>query len=952
MRDIDIANVDDFVDYNQRLEDVLTSVHRLLDDCKDIIQLQTLANKFLTLVENHRRTVLHEIAMLLPKVRSGEEPTRKLALVMEKTWNTRTLSLWVRRRRQDLTHIRIWAEEFEKVGGTFVPDREMIDEHLARRKEAVLMIKLPTGRGARFLEILEQGKLPADIENNGTQLSSDDEDFSETEGKLQSLKAFLVRNQAVLQGAGRVFVTSTKLLTVEASVHPVGKKAEPFHLPKAPELISAEASNGIHSIVLKWAMESPHVQVESFQIEYQEATSPNWDSASVVLQPATSHAAQVQNLKSGTEYAFRVWTGTALGLSAQPSEIKNASTASATRCAIFMRDWYSQKAKKNDEQRFPGEICELKKTELYPRGSAPSNMKLVSSYGVGPTQPQFSPQRVVLVVGETGTGKTTLLDGIANAFYKVQFEDPFRFKLINENVDPDMAARKQNAESVTKNVTIYTLNPVLEEGAMASAADFPLVLIDTPGFGDTAGLEKDQETVTEISDMLCGNSVAPGLAGLLHGICFVVKASQTRLTAAQQYVFQQVLSLFGSDMEAVFLNIITFAGTGEPQVLKSLRKEGIPGQVFPVDNDMLFADNRPLSDVLSGKAPIDEEEELELELNLGQTKSQWQKATLTYRKFFNALKKSSTGITLEKTKTVLTKRRQLENAAISARARIDEGLIKLQKVQECIAFIKSVSKTITHAELNMRKKVTEPKTVKIDLQQGEYVTLCLQCNFTCHYPCFIPRDEDKYGCAAMQNGHCVNCSKRCHWNVHVNASYRIDIQQVEKEITVEALCRQYQVDVSQRDSKVQLIGKMVEDYHRIRLSLANDLATIHSCLKTLEETALRSYPFSVMEYIDLMVKTLEDKKGPGWADKVASLRDARRYAEIISSLKDGADIYARVDAMFDEADIGPAAIQKLVEDLEDEEQQEARGGSLETVKNTLYDWSAKLFGRSAQKLGK
>ena len=46
-------------------------------------------------------------------------------------------------------------------------------------------------------------------------------------------------------------------------------------------------------------------------------------------------------------------------------------------------------------------------------------------------------------------------------------------------------------------------------------------------------------------------------------------------------------------------------------------------------------------------------------------------------------------------------------------------------------------------------EVEESKVVKIDLNPGEFVTNCLECNRTCHYPCYIKKDEKKYKCAAM-----------------------------------------------------------------------------------------------------------------------------------------------------------------------------------------------------------
>eukprot|EP01083_Nonionella_stella_P063609 165310_1 len=88
--------------------------------------------------------------------------------------------------------------------------------------------------------------------------------------------------------------------------------------------------------------------------------------------------------------------------------------------------------------------------------------------------------RTVMVIGATGTGKTTLLNCMMNYLWDVEYDDPYRFKLIYEG-----QKEKNQSESVTDNVTAYYLDP--------PALQYQLTLIDTPGFGDTRGLEQDKK---------------------------------------------------------------------------------------------------------------------------------------------------------------------------------------------------------------------------------------------------------------------------------------------------------------------------------------------------------------------------------------------------------------------------------------------------------------------------
>lgn len=44
-------------------------------------------------------------------------------------------------------------------------------------------------------------------------------------------------------------------------------------------------------------------------------------------------------------------------------------------------------------------------------------------------------EKTILLVGATGSGKSTLVDGIVNYIMGVNFDDPFRFTLVKEDVE-------------------------------------------------------------------------------------------------------------------------------------------------------------------------------------------------------------------------------------------------------------------------------------------------------------------------------------------------------------------------------------------------------------------------------------------------------------------------------------------------------------------------------------
>jgi septin family protein len=79
------------------------------------------------------------------------------------------------------------------------------------------------------------------------------------------------------------------------------------------------------------------------------------------------------------------------------------------------------------------------------------------------------------VLGGTGAGKTTLLNTLVTYIMGVKRHDTFRYKIVNE-------VSKDPTQSVTSEVTKYFIeaNKRMPTG---------MLIIDTPGFGDTNGVE-------------------------------------------------------------------------------------------------------------------------------------------------------------------------------------------------------------------------------------------------------------------------------------------------------------------------------------------------------------------------------------------------------------------------------------------------------------------------------
>ena len=445
-----------------------------------------------------------------------------------------------------------------------------------------------------------------------------------------------------------------------------------------------------------------------------------------------------------------------------------------------------------------------------------------------------------MVVGETGNGKTTLLNSLINYILGVKFEDKFRYKIIVENLS-------SQSMSQTDEVSIYYI---------ASHKNYPpLKIIDTPGFGDTRGLTRDEIITKLIKDKFEKE------IDTINAIGFVNKSNQVRVSSYQKYIFGDILNIFGKDISENFIFLMTFSDYNEipfenallsshaniKDIIKSIKYPWY----FQFNNSAIFSSKKNKFDELFWKLGMKNYEGL-------------------MQKLLSLPSKS-----LILTNEVLQKRDQIKYSSYLLNNEIIRGLQILESIQNNKEKI-DLLKSIIEDSKDYIVEDDRPKIKVIKLKPGEYVTNCLVCNTTCCYPCYI-HDDDKFECDVFHHEFCTVCPKKCHYSEHKKTEYRFEIENIKEKITCKELKRKYFESKNKLSILEQKNDRLNTNFQEIQTSCLKLQETIKHNTNRLKEISINSTSSSpTIDYIDSLIKQEKNIQNPGSLERINQLENLKK----------------------------------------------------------------------------
>lgn len=320
-----------------------------------------------------------------------------------------------------------------------------------------------------------------------------------------------------------------------------------------------------------------------------------------------------------------------------------------------------------------------------------------------------------VVIGETGSGKTSFLNLIANLKQIAQLND-------KEELTVDMVRHLHKQEKTDQNAGQGESQTDKAFAHTIKDLGFPLVLIDTPGFGDTRGPNKDTAHVSKIQRAIeaCES---------INCIVLVINGAVARMTPQLRYVLAQVTAL----MPQSIIDQIIVVLTNVPDPLDANFEIDQLTQFFgkPIPPKHVLMINNPYAKLTK----LLKADEMRQNAALKRVKNEFKE---TYEEIGTVFQQIAGFAAIGTNKFT-------ENFKV--RQDIEMSTTKLQTELEAIAQkkcrLEQLQKEVAQSESALASMSGSMKEKAWNDTPGVHHMICKVCHKTCHKECKVPFGRDK-----------------------------------------------------------------------------------------------------------------------------------------------------------------------------------------------------------------
>lgn len=495
----------------------------------------------------------------------------------------------------------------------------------------------------------------------------------------------------------------------------------------------------------------------------------------------------------------------------------------------------------------------------------------------------------ILLLGQTGMGKSTFINALVNYV---------KFSTLEEAIQGGLECLIPTSYTVMDPSTLEEIQVQFgncyeddseNQTAGASATQycrcyqFPLPhvtcrIIDTPGVGDTRGLEFDKANFNDILSFI-------GQFHYLHGICILLKPNESRLTEGFKYCIKELFSHLDKSCAQnicfVFTNArTTFYQPGETiKLLKVLLGEikAVPPHVLvPLKGDNSFyVDSEAFRFLVLNHKCMQSDENLDL------YSTSWNKSVHVFTKLLEYITNLDPYPVIEMLS--LNSARQL---ILDLSQPMGEILKNVQSnvilLEEKVAELQTQDKSIEDLAKSLYIPLVEVETVEYSYPQ----TVCASAKCRkvssgsnikqyyypqiCHDKCTMPfvRRETTSSwylrwCQSMKGGKCTKCG--CPYQEHKRTYYQL--KEVQKVVLNETIQKQLQTAEQVKDVTAQFVSELEQQCQSLKEEITTILSIAAKFALFLEGNAITTSEDPFQKYLEKLSKDREgiDAQSLKWA---------------------------------------------------------------------------------------
>ncbi|XP_053195590.1 uncharacterized protein LOC128379977 [Scomber japonicus] len=423
--------------------------------------------------------------------------------------------------------------------------------------------------------------------------------------------------------------------------------------------------------------------------------------------------------------------------------------------------------------------------------------------------------RTILLVGETGAGKSTLINALVNYTMGVKLEDNIWFEIVEEE-------KRSQTESQTPDVIVYEIF-----GYKGKTLPYALTIIDTPGFGDTRGIERDVIVSQRLFDLFRSDDGVHELSA----VGLVLKASENRVSDRLRYIFDSVTSLFGKDIEENIIALITNSNGLKPDdALEALEA----AKIICAKNEK----NQPVHFLFDNCQRKERTEEDKLPLE-----NAWRITERGMKRFTDFLKEFKPQ-KLVMTVEVLNTHIRLTACIQNLQERIQRIELKQKVIQLTEEVLKKHKEEIKKNE-EFTVEVEEVYKEKEPISGGMWglypfagAVCCNVCEENCHSSCTMAKTAED--CKVMKDGYCTVCTGKCPASDHVKEKWRYVTNTRKIMKTQQDMIVKYKKGKSENEKEKSLKEHLQTEMKELTAEKIKWLDEVYQHVVKLEQIALNN----------------------------------------------------------------------------------------------------------------